>query len=74
MSAVKLSSSVMESRAPLDQLVAGSAAFLLLLGFVMVGSASLDVLVENWRKYAENRSIGKTADDMRSAFESVARE
>lgn len=34
---------------------------------VMEGSASLDVLIENWRKYAENTSTGTTADDMRAA-------
>ena len=34
MSAVKLSPAGMESRAPLDQLIAGSAAFLLVLGGV----------------------------------------
>ena len=48
MSAVKLSSSVMESKAPLDQLVAGSTAFLLLLGFVMVGSASTEISARNF--------------------------
>ncbi|HCP00525.1 MAG TPA: glutathione S-transferase family protein, partial [Rhodospirillaceae bacterium] len=34
---------------------------------VMEGSASLDVLIENWRKYAENTSTGTTAEDMRVA-------
>lgn len=34
---------------------------------VMEGSASLDVLTENWRKYAENTSTGTTAEDMRAA-------
>ena len=34
---------------------------------VMEGSASLDVLIENWRKYAENTSTGTTAADMRAA-------
>lgn len=31
------------------------------------GSASLDILIENWRKYAENTSTGTTAADMRAA-------
>ena len=34
---------------------------------VTEGSASLDVLIENWRKYAENTSTGTTAEDMRAA-------
>lgn len=34
---------------------------------VMEGSADLDVLIENWRKYAENTSTGTTAEDMRAA-------
>jgi len=34
---------------------------------VTAGSASLDVLIENWRKYAENTSTGTTAADMRAA-------
>ena len=34
---------------------------------VSAGSASLDVLIENWRKYAENTSTGTTAADMRAA-------
>jgi glutathione S-transferase len=34
---------------------------------VKEGSASLDVLIENWRKYAENTSTGTTAEDMRAA-------
>jgi len=34
---------------------------------VMEGSASLEVLIENWRKYAENTSTGTTAADMRAA-------
>jgi glutathione S-transferase len=34
---------------------------------VMEGSASLDVLIENWRKYVENTSTGTTAEDMRAA-------
>tara|TARA_A100001037_G_scaffold301178_1_gene330111 strand:- start:3104 stop:3796 length:693 start_codon:yes stop_codon:yes gene_type:complete len=34
---------------------------------VTAGSASLDVLIENWRKYAENISTGTTAADMRAA-------
>jgi glutathione S-transferase len=34
---------------------------------VMEGSAALDVLIENWRKYAENTSTGTTAEDMRAA-------
>ena len=34
---------------------------------VMTGSASLDVLIGNWRKYAENTSTGTTAADMRAA-------
>ena len=28
---------------------------------------SLEVLIENWRKYAENTSTGTTAEDMRAA-------
>ena len=34
---------------------------------VAEGSATLEVLVENWRKYAENTSTGTTAADMRAA-------
>jgi glutathione S-transferase len=34
---------------------------------VTEGSADLDVLIENWRKYAENTSTGTTAADMRAA-------
>ncbi len=34
---------------------------------VTEGSADLDVLIENWRKYAENTSTGTTATDMRAA-------
>lgn len=34
---------------------------------VGAGSAALDVLIENWRKYAENTSTGTTAADMRAA-------
>jgi glutathione S-transferase len=34
---------------------------------VTAGSAALDVLIENWRKYAENTSTGTTAADMRAA-------
>jgi glutathione S-transferase len=34
---------------------------------VTEGSASLDVLIGNWRKYAENTSTGTTAADMRAA-------
>ena len=34
---------------------------------VSAGSAALDVLIENWRKYAENTSTGTTAADMRAA-------
>ena len=48
MSAVRLSPAVMESRPPLDQLIAGSAAFLLVLGVVMVGSASTEISARNF--------------------------
>jgi glutathione S-transferase len=34
---------------------------------VTEGSAALDVLIGNWRKYAENTSTGTTAADMRAA-------
>ena len=48
MSAVRLPPAVMENRPPLDQLIAGSAAFLLVLGVVMVGSASTEISARNF--------------------------
>ena len=48
MSAVRLSPAVIENRPPLDQLIAGSAAFLLVLGVVMVGSASTEISARNF--------------------------